>query len=595
MLGPNLQAINSLILADEMGECVPFVVAGEEVLIRPKVFIVDDVSKIRHGEHLANSGWCGCSRNLALRTTPPKPAVNITLPAFREYLGQCISHSRVQRLVLSHNTVPGEPHPRPCTAPGCTFSHGTAAETKAEQAKLLAEEFALASDRTTAGKAAFSKWRMKHAHSHLNVQPGEFGHPFLIHHFDRQILDPLHLSELGVPKTPWKHGILVNASDDARERISDKLAEWLHPLDTRRKDNNRVRTQKWFTGEKWATFCAGKRGSPGGPVAIATLVQIIAEDMQLRGVDCGAAEAGDEAEVTVPTVPTVPKPKSNKRGRNLANFASRDPGGVVAAILVSDLPAVGAPALKHVPTAMELSADPADLAIIRAIYGSRAQTLINTLLAFDAYFGWYYPLKESVPFLAPMEVKFPRALANCSAAIDMHEIFERLAIRKHGSFLIHGAIFKVSRDILEVGDIWSTDLSKLELQNADTKRTASSGGARNLTLSKGRTSIAPQRSKTEGPAQLVHTRGYSTTMVLSTMRKLLGLQYLRLGDGLVATPMSRRKERLFGVYGSGRSSSMKVLGMCDAVDGVAINPRQDTCIRAFVRILHELGVVAARV
>ena len=49
------------------------------------------------------------------------------------------------------------------------------------------------------------------------------------------------------------------------------------------------------------------------------------------------------------------------------------------------------------------------------------------------------------------------------------------------------------------------------------------------------------------------------------------------------------------MYGSGQSSSMKVLGMCDAVDGVAINPRQDTCIRAFVRILHELGVVAARV
>ena len=104
------------------------------------------------------------------------------------------------------------------------------------------------------------------------------------------------------------------------------------------------------------------------------------------------------------------------------------------------------------PTAIEFAADPADLAIIRALFGSRAQTIINTLLSFDAYFDWCYPLKASIPFLAPMDVKLPRALANCRAAIEMHAIFERLAIRKHGSFLPHGAIFKVSRDILEVGD-----------------------------------------------------------------------------------------------------------------------------------------------
>jgi hypothetical protein len=124
-----------------------------------------------------------------------------------------------------------------------------------------------------------------------------------------------------------------------------------------------------------------------------------------------------------------------------------------------------------------------------------------------------------------MNVKLPRALANCRAAIEMHEIFERLAIRKHGSFLPHGAIFKVSRDILEVGGVWATDLSKLELQNAETKRTASQGGARSLTLAKERTSMASQRRATEGPAQLLTTSGYRTTMALSTMRKLLGLQY----------------------------------------------------------------------
>jgi hypothetical protein len=52
-----------------------------------------------------------------------------------------------------------------------------------------------------------------------------------------------------------------------------------------------------------------------------------------------------------------------------------------------------------VPTAIELAADPADLAIIRALFGSRAQTIINALLSSDAYFNWYYPLKASIPFL----------------------------------------------------------------------------------------------------------------------------------------------------------------------------------------------------
>eukprot|EP00965_Chrysotila_dentata_P138651 4586127-Pleurochrysis_carterae.AAC.1 len=62
-----------------------------------------------------------------------------------------------------------------------------------------------------------------------------------------------------------------NASDDARAAISEQLAEWKHPLDCRRKDNNRVRENKWFRGDRWSTFCAGERGSPGAPIAIATL------------------------------------------------------------------------------------------------------------------------------------------------------------------------------------------------------------------------------------------------------------------------------------------------------------------------------------
>ena len=59
---------------------------------------------------------------------------------------------------------------------------------------------------------------------------------------------------------------------------------------------------------------------------------------------------------------------------------------------------------------MELAADSEDLAIIRQLFGSRAQTLINTLLAFDSYFNWYYPLKESIPLFARIPIRGPMFL-----------------------------------------------------------------------------------------------------------------------------------------------------------------------------------------
>ena len=107
---------------------------------------------------------------------------------------------------------------------------------------------------------------MEHAHTHGNIQPGKFGEPMLRHNLENQLLDPLHMAELGIPKTPWKHGVLNNASDDAREQISDQLREWKHPLDCRRKDDNRSRADKWFTGEAWGQASAPARvGALGGP------------------------------------------------------------------------------------------------------------------------------------------------------------------------------------------------------------------------------------------------------------------------------------------------------------------------------------------
>ena len=150
-----------------------------------------------------------------------------------------------------------------------------------------------------------------------------------------------------------------------------------------------------------------------------------------------------------------------------------------------------------------------------------------------------------------------RALDNCQKAIDLHEILERLAIRNHGSFLPHGLIYKVSRDIIAVGDVWAYSLSPLELQNAETKRTAKAGGSRRLQMSsKGQTRRAACGA-TE-PGAITATKGCSTTMAISTLKRLLGAQMLRRGDGVLALPDSRRKERLLAGRTSLATSMVKL-------------------------------------
>lgn len=241
--------------------------------------------------------------------------------------------------------------------------------------------------------------------------------------------------------------------------------------------------------------------------------------------------------------------------------------------------------LQHTSSAMEQNASQEDLGIIRELYGSRAQTIINTLLSFDAYFAWYYPLKESIPFLAPVPERELHALRCCRAAIDMYEMFERVSIRNHQSFLPHGAVYKVPRDILRVGDVHAVNLSPLELHNAETKRTAQAAASRRLTMASSGETRRPMRGSQEGPERLVPTKGYSTSMALSTLKKLLAQRYLRRGDGIIATPESRRKERLFGEHGMGRSSRLCTNVKLEKLRGNKYEPREDTCVAAFVRLL----------
>ena len=127
LLGPNLARINHLVREPKLP------VAGGEVEL--DMYFCFDVAAVRHCEHMAGSGWCGCSSDLALRQTPKTKPTNVS--ELRTLLQQCRCLSCDERYILSHSPLPGESVPRPCTAPGCTFAHNRATAPQEKSRRYL--------------------------------------------------------------------------------------------------------------------------------------------------------------------------------------------------------------------------------------------------------------------------------------------------------------------------------------------------------------------------------------------------------------------------------------------------------------------------
>ena len=190
--------------------------------------------------------------------------------------------------------------------------------------------------------------------------------------------------------------------------------------------------------------------------------------------------------------------------------------------------------------------------------------------------------QKSIPFDSPFDVKEQRAFENMQRAVDMQEIFERVG-PKHGSFLPHGAVYKVTQDILEVADVWAVSSSPLEALTAVTKRTARDGGSSRLELSTSGTMTLPSSRKEDKPTTVVATKGYSTTLAISVLKKLLAMNYLREGSGVASIPDSRRRERLIQ---TGRLT-LPMAPKLPVERGGVYDPRSDSCLKAFVRKLSE--------
>ena len=108
-----------------------------------------------------------------------------------------------------------------------------------------------------------------------------------------------------------------------------------------------------------------------------------------------------------------------------------------------------------------------------------------------------------------------------------------------------------------------------------------------LELSSSGQQIKPLRSGAEGPAKLITTKGYSTTVALSVMKHLLMQGQLRRGDGLYQIPGSRRKERLMLHGRTSKNANNASTGVKhEKLMAVPSDycPESDTCVKAFVRL-----------
>ena len=143
--------------------------------------------------------------------------------------------------------------------------------------------------------------------------------------------------------------------------------------------------------------------------------------------------------------------------------------------------------------------------------------------------------------------------------------------------------------VLEVGDVEAFDTSPLELQNAESKRTARSTGATNHTkIPEGLSQRGPRKKLAAAGLYKVAERAATTAS--TTLKKVVAIKYLRRGKaGAPATiPAERRTERTFGSTGTGRAK-LECLGVKLQNSRQETSLRDDSVLLALTRIIEERG------
>eukprot|EP00965_Chrysotila_dentata_P086735 2862979-Pleurochrysis_carterae.AAC.1 len=101
--------------------------------------------------------------------------------------------------------------------------------------------------------------------------------------------------------------------------------------------------------------------------------------------------------------------------------------------------------------------------------------------------------------MVPQPERLARALGTCRQAVFYHELIERVSQRANKSWYIYGFMVKVPRVQLAIGDEFSVGISALELQNAESKRTATKNATKHIQCTANVRTVVPLEARVEGP------------------------------------------------------------------------------------------------
>jgi len=221
----------------------------------------------------------------------------------------------------------------------------------------------------------------------------------------------------------------------------------------------------------------------------------------------------------------------------------------------------------------------------------------HMLLTADAMMAQFwtalYAYHPDVSLTCSQEVVDEFALAMCRCSCDYQEMLIRVSAGALKAYYSHGFAKRVIAQIFLVKDMWAYNLSALELNNAATKRTATSNASKHLTTTTEGTTTAPagrnqvKAAEEEGSTlktKVVITKGYSTSMAYQTVtHRGAALEVKRSGTGIA----SRETERLFGVFGPGRVKRQRAGPKLANMGKVYLDPIDDTALACFIRRMKE--------
>ena len=101
-------------------------------------------------------------------------------------------------------------------------------------------------------------------------------------------------------------------------------------------------------------------------------------------------------------------------------------------------------------------------------------------------------------------------------------------------------------------------------------------------------SVSRQMTVHQGPANLIKTKGYSTTMAISTLSKLKGKSFLRRGDDDVSMLACRETHRWYVARGTRKWDTLEG-GMVKPEIAKTTEPKQSTHARGVYELCGGLG------